>query len=516
MGLLGDSWDDPQTGAVMALASGLLGGGSFGQAFGRGIEGAQKAMLTANQLARQKKQDAMAEEEFGWKRDAQRLAAQKQQVLNSFLTGADQSVASYNTPEAKSAQEVGPEIPGVPRYEVPQSRGDVISQALLDPNTLAKLKLAGVDLVDVAALAKPKWENINGNLVNTNAPGFKGGFQPGLQVTPNGQAVVWEVDENGRPVVGAAPGSLQTVGAFQRQEQQIKNQNSLLPLDYVDSASGRPLGGNVDAYLNPQQQQGQQPASGQATQAQQERLSIIRSEYNKAVASGNQKDADALKREFERVASQTPVQPYWSAQSAPQPQQAPLKLQSKAEAEAANIKARGDAEKSVENQNKASDFKTVKDRMEVARTLLNAGPTESGVGAEYDKAYNYFGLGKIGIPNSGADIASGLSSAASWLTQNVPKAPGAQSDAELRTYQEAVGAIGDKTKPVSQRLQALKTAQDMIGVWESKQGNSSNQPQVKAIPLPANPKASDLKVGETYDTPRGVAVWDGFRFKKVQ
>lgn len=478
MGLLGDSWDDPQTGAVMALASGLLGGGNFGQAFGRGIEGAQKAMLTANQLARQKKQDAMAEEEFGWKRDAQRLAAQKQQVLNSFLTGADQSVATYNTPDARAAQEVGPEIPGIPRYEVPQSRGDVISQALRDPNTLAKLKLAGVDLVDVAALAKPKWENINGNLVNTNDPGFKGGFQPGLHITPNGQAVLTMPGENGLPVVGAAPGSLPTVAAFQRQEQQIKNQNSLLPLEYVDSASGRPLGGNVDAYLNPQQSQGLSQADREA---------IL---------------ADARKNGIANPV----VSPNWNYGSRAAPQ-----LQSKAEAEAANIKARGDAEKSVENQNKASDFKTVKDRMEVARTLLNAGPTASGIGSLIDQGANFFGRS-----TAGADIAAGLDAASSWLVQNVPKAAGAQSNAELKDYQAAVGMVGDRTKPVSQRLQALKTAQDMIGVWESKQGNSSNQPQVKAIPLPANPKASDLKVGETYDTPRGVAVWDGFRFKKVQ
>lgn len=498
MGLLGDSFDDPKTQATFQLAAGLLGGGNFGQALGRGLGGYQQTLQAdedrkMTRLMREAQLQSLKDQD-----EQRKLAIQQAQMKQDFMR------QFAPTPDA---MQVGPVQPGAAQPYRSASIGDILNS----PEKLALAKLNGIDLTDVAALAKPKWENINGNLVNTNDPGFKGGFQPGLHITPNGQAVLTMPGENGLPVVGAAPGSLPTVAAFQRQEQQIKNQNSLLPLEYVDSASGRPLGGNVDAYLNPQQQQGQQPASGQATQAQQERLSIIRSEYNKAVASGNQKDADALKREFERVASQAPVQPYWSAQSAPQPQQAPLKLQSKAEAEAANIKARGDAEKSVENQNKASDFKTVKDRMEVARTLLNAGPTASGIGSLIDQGANFFGRS-----TAGADIAAGLDAASSWLVQNVPKAAGAQSNAELKDYQAAVGMVGDRTKPVSQRLQALKTAQDMIGVWESRQGGAPDQPQVKAIPLPANPKASDLKVGETYDTPRGVAVWDGFRFKKVQ
>ena len=39
MGLLGEGWDDPRSMATMQLAAGLLGGGNFGQALGRGLSG---------------------------------------------------------------------------------------------------------------------------------------------------------------------------------------------------------------------------------------------------------------------------------------------------------------------------------------------------------------------------------------------------------------------------------------------------------------------------------------------
>ena len=293
MGLLGDSFDDPKTQATFQLAAGLLGGGNFGQALGRGLGGYQQTLQAdedrkMNRLMREAQLQALKDQD-----EQRKLAIQQAQMKQDFMRQFAQ------TPDA---MQVGPVQPGAAQPYRSASIGDILNS----PEKLALAKLNGIDLTDVAALAKPKWENINGNLVNTNDPGFKGGFQPGLQVTPNGQAVFWEVNENGRPVVGAAPGSLPTVAAFQRQEQQIKNQNSLLPLEYVDSASGRPLGGNVDAYLNPQQSQGLSQADREA---------IL---------------ADARKNGIANPV----VSPNWNYGSKAAPQ-----LQSKAEAEAALIAA---------------------------------------------------------------------------------------------------------------------------------------------------------------------------------
>ncbi len=62
MGLLGDSWDDPKTMATMQLAAGLLGGGNFGQAAGRGLAGYQAQMAAAQEqeLRRQQMQAQQA------------------------------------------------------------------------------------------------------------------------------------------------------------------------------------------------------------------------------------------------------------------------------------------------------------------------------------------------------------------------------------------------------------------------------------------------------------------------
>lgn len=54
MGLLGEGWDDPRSMATMQLAAGLLGGGNFGQALGRGLSGYNDHMNTAQQMAQMK------------------------------------------------------------------------------------------------------------------------------------------------------------------------------------------------------------------------------------------------------------------------------------------------------------------------------------------------------------------------------------------------------------------------------------------------------------------------------
>ena len=56
MGLLGDSWDDPKTMATMQLAAGLLGGGNFGQAAGRGLAGYQAQMAAAQEQEMKRQQ----------------------------------------------------------------------------------------------------------------------------------------------------------------------------------------------------------------------------------------------------------------------------------------------------------------------------------------------------------------------------------------------------------------------------------------------------------------------------
>jgi hypothetical protein len=57
-GLFGDSWSDPKTFASLNLAAGLLGGGNFGQALGRGLQGYSGTMADAEDRAARKEDRA--------------------------------------------------------------------------------------------------------------------------------------------------------------------------------------------------------------------------------------------------------------------------------------------------------------------------------------------------------------------------------------------------------------------------------------------------------------------------
>lgn len=90
-GLLGKSWDDPKTMATLNLAAGLLGGGNFGQALGRGLQGYQQTMGQAQQNERLKRFDDMRSQEFEWdKRDqeAKVKAEDRQRQIDASVSEA--------------------------------------------------------------------------------------------------------------------------------------------------------------------------------------------------------------------------------------------------------------------------------------------------------------------------------------------------------------------------------------------------------------------------------------------
>lgn len=86
----------------------------------------------------------------------------------------------------------------------------------LTPNDIAAMKLQGLpDLTDVYKLAAPNWVNVNGNLVNTNAPGFSGGLQGGVSASNDGRVTQYMPDGQGGLVVGAPKGAIDTYRAYQ-------------------------------------------------------------------------------------------------------------------------------------------------------------------------------------------------------------------------------------------------------------------------------------------------------------
>lgn len=94
MGLLGDSWDDPKTQATFQLAAGLLGGGNFGQALGRGLGGYQQTMQSAREAERQKLADDMVKEQLQWKRDDRLQAQADKQQRQQAMAQLQQAMSS--------------------------------------------------------------------------------------------------------------------------------------------------------------------------------------------------------------------------------------------------------------------------------------------------------------------------------------------------------------------------------------------------------------------------------------
>lgn len=90
------------------------------------------------------------------------------------------------------------------------------------------------------------------------------------------------------------------------------------------------------------------------------------------------------------------------------------------------------------------------EQLDQAEGLLKQGPTSSGVGAGVDALGNL-----VGVSSKSADTAAKLASISGWLVANVPRMEGPQSNFDVQNYQTMAGLVGDKTKPVSQRMAAL-------------------------------------------------------------
>jgi len=91
----------------------------------------------------------------------------------------------------------------------------------------------------------------------------------------------------------------------------------------------------------------------------------------------------------------------------------------------------------------------------MARDLLPKA-TGSGIGARVDQAMNF-----VGKTNEGDIAASQLETLAGWLTSNVPRMQGPQSDKDTALYRQMAAQVGDRTKPVSVRLKALDTLEGL-------------------------------------------------------
>lgn len=462
MGLLGDGWEDPKSMATMQLAAGLLGGGNFGQALGRGLSGYATTMKDArDQKLEDLKMDMLKQQVA--------QATRKESIINSMLSGLTATGGAGPTASG------GVAAPSSGGGSAGNSSGFIGN---LSPEKLAALKLAGVgDLTEIYKLTRPDMQVSNGYAYDKNS--LMPGFLPGVQTSQDGKSTLTVVDPKTKlPLVVPTPGAVETYGQFEG----VKNRSAAQydPIT-VTPQSGPPVLTNRLTALTGGQGKPSGYAGGSPEAAAIGQREILMQERAKAVDQGRAEDVSAIDRELSRLPG---------AQTLPG-----IALQSEAEKAKALKLAEGAAGRENADTEKQSQFTVFKRQLEKAGTLLGQNPTASGIGANVDSALNFFG-----VTTPSANTAAALDTTAKWLTQNVPKAPGAQSDYELKQYSEAAGMVGDRTKPVEQRLAALKTAQSMIQVWEDRAKNGQSAPQATSQP-------------QTFSLPPNASQYAGRRIK---
>lgn len=123
--------------------------------------------------------------------------------------------------------------------------------------------------------------------------------------------------------------------------------------------------------------------------------------------------------------------------------------------------ARGaDADKADKQTSTLSSF------ISEARAVLSDNPTDSWIGAKRDDSYRLFGQ-----TTPGAQKAAKLETLSGWMTSNVPKMQGPQSDSDVEMYKTMAAKVGDRTVPVNERMAAL----DMLESIQNKYSQYNQQ-----------------------------------------
>jgi len=134
-----------------------------------------------------------------------------------------------------------------------------------------------------------------------------------------------------------------------------------------------------------------------------------------------------------------------------------------------------------------------------AKELLS-GATASTAGSLVDKVNNF-----MGVSTKSGDKAAALEAVAGWMTSNVPRFEGPQSDKDTATYRTMAGVAGDRTLPTSTRVAALDAVQKLMGSYQVDpstdtmvySGPPGTRPAARVAPPPAR------GTGPTLAAPRG-------------
>ncbi len=242
------SADDPRYAANMALFGNMVKGD-----FGGGLLAASQAGAQARQAQLDAHYKGLLgknmESEIAQREAKMRLAEQEAERRRRFMgIGVPEPSAGAAGPAPAGPMpmpSVAPGgMPGTPApHGQPQSGGFTAQQISQKYGVPLEAVMADFEFNDgkeiaklIEARARPNWQNINGNLVDTNAPGFQGGFQPGMNVSSDGRATMWQRDGKGGLVFGAPAGAQDTFKAYQDIQEGAKAGQDLVRIVGADGA----------------------------------------------------------------------------------------------------------------------------------------------------------------------------------------------------------------------------------------------------------------------------------------
>lgn len=411
-----------------------------------------------------------------------KLAIDAQARQDKFLNGDPGGVSPV-----ASSPSVGGVNTAMPQGAAPQGGGLLAyARSLGMPEQVIQADVAfngGKKISEfINSRSSPKWENINGHLVNTNAQGFQGGFQPGMNASSDGRVTAWQPDGQGGLVVGAPRGALDTYRAYQGVGEKVKadfDPVTVTPQNQPPQMTTR------GALVSNPQVNGSRISSQQQKALDSDRPMILQGELNQAqgrlaqaMRSGDQSaaaraQADIAGLQRELGGSRPTVG---------------MPLQSEEEKLRAVEGVKGDTARNAAVAGQVEKSSDLMRQIGRAKTLLGMGPTASGVGAVVDKA-----LSIPGISTRGAETAAALDNVSGWLTSNVPRMEGPQSNYDVENYKVMAGRVGDRTLPVKQRLAALEELEAMQKKYEKFGGQAA--PSASNAPAPPKPMKGMIRGG---------------------
>lgn len=448
---------------LMAL---MLGGGQLGQLAGGLVQ--QRAMAEDRAAQRDERmlrqrlgnaQLANYQSEIDNRALASKKDARQQDLIASFLGGG--------APGGQGAGFVQPgEVGGVPggaagilalaqQYGIPPQAIQA-DMAFNGGKGIAEMlaKHGGRDM-----------QVANGYVFDKNRMGP--GFLPSLNTTASGQSTVTHIGPNGQPIVSAPQGALDVYGAYK----DVDNRSS------ARYTPGRPvIGPDNRTYGQSQLQEvgggvpgavpGRQGPTNAAEQGMAAQVAGVQIDPQREIAAvmrelpsiTNPQDRAAALQYVQRLQAQAGAQAPAGASGAT----GALSFSPAEEAEQAAAKTRANntaAADVVRDTNRQTDAKRSGQflpTIDRAIALLKEGPTSSLVGVGVDAA-----LGAFGKSTKGAELGEQLSALSGWLTSNVPRMEGPQSDRDAQNYAIMAGRVGDNSKPISVRLAAANEIRNL-------------------------------------------------------